>query len=117
VRRGFGRAKAASVGQFRQLANGAFRRIPKNRKFPCAVGQITDYGLSWQMSGASMPDAPSELVEISKLNGDFKRNYGKLIGAFLYLRSVSAARERPFFWGALFALASAGLDWLRHSIN
>jgi hypothetical protein len=37
----------------------------------------------------------SELVEISKLNGDFKKNYGKLIGAYLYLRSVSAARGRP----------------------
>ena len=34
----------------------------------------------------------SELVEISKLNGDFKRNYGKLLGAILYLRFVSAAR-------------------------
>jgi hypothetical protein len=38
-----------------------------------------------------MSDPSSELVEISKLNGDFKRNYGKLIGAYLYLRSVSAA--------------------------
>ena len=43
----------------------------------------------------------SELVEISKLNGDFRRNYGKLIGAYLYLRSVSAARGRPWFWAAL----------------
>ena len=29
----------------------------------------------------------SELVEISKLNGDFRKNYGKLLGAYLYLRS------------------------------
>jgi hypothetical protein len=28
-----------------------------------------------------MSDQISELVEISKLNGDFQRNYGKLIGA------------------------------------
>jgi hypothetical protein len=33
----------------------------------------------------------SALVEISKLNGDFRENYGKLIGAFLYLRSISGA--------------------------
>ena len=32
-----------------------------------------------------MSDQSSELVEISKLNGDFRRNYGKLIGAYLYL--------------------------------
>jgi len=41
-----------------------------------------------------MSDPSSELVEISKLNGDLKRNYGRLIGAYLYLRSVSAARGR-----------------------
>ena len=37
-----------------------------------------------------MSNHSSELVEISKLNGDFKRNYGKLIGALLYLQSNSA---------------------------
>ena len=40
----------------------------------------------------------SELVEISKLNGDFKRNYGKLIGAYLYLRTVNAVRGSSYFW-------------------
>jgi hypothetical protein len=56
-----------------------------------------------------MPNAPSELVEISKLNGDFRRNYGKLIGAFLYLRSISAARRgRELLWtGLLLAGLSA----------
>ena len=55
----------------------------------------------------------SELVEISKLNGDFKKNYGKLIGAYLYLRSVSAARGRPYFWsGFLFLVFSTTLAWL-----
>jgi len=39
-----------------------------------------------------MSEQSSEFVEISKLNGDFRRNYGKLIGAYLYLRSVSATR-------------------------
>ena len=60
------------------------------------------------MSGQS-----SELVEISKLNGDFRKNYGKLIGAFLYLRSVSAARGRSWFWAGLVSFAcSAALAWL-----
>jgi hypothetical protein len=47
-----------------------------------------------------MADVPSELVEISKLNGDFKRNYGTFVGAFLYLRSISTARSRSFLWAA-----------------
>jgi hypothetical protein len=55
----------------------------------------------------------SELVEISKLNGSFKKNYGTFIGAYLYLRSISAARGRSHFWGGLwFALASVGVTWL-----
>ena len=55
----------------------------------------------------------SELVEISKLNGDFKKNYGMLIGAYLYLRSISAARGRSFFWTGLISIAwSAALAWL-----
>jgi hypothetical protein len=60
----------------------------------------------------------SELVEISKLNGDFKKNYGKLIGAYLYLRSISAARGRSFFWtGLISILCSAALAWLaRHGL-
>jgi hypothetical protein len=63
----------------------------------------------------SMPvsiDQPSELVEISKLNGDFKKNYGILIGAYLYLRSVSAARGRSFFWTGLISMVwSVALAW------
>src|SRR5215216_8007137 len=35
-------------------------------------------------------DQCSELVEISKLNGDFGRNYGKLLGRY----SLSALRQR-----------------------
>jgi hypothetical protein len=59
-----------------------------------------------------MPEPFSELVEISKLNGDFKRNYGKLIGAYLYLRSIGATRGRPLLWsGLLVTLVSAGLSW------
>jgi hypothetical protein len=55
----------------------------------------------------------SELVEISKLNGDFRKNYGLLIGAYLYLRSIGAARERSFFWTCLISITcSAALAWL-----
>lgn len=66
-----------------------------------------------------MSDSPSVLVQISKLNGDFKRNYGKLIGGYLYLRSISAARGRSYFWsGFLLAALStlplmSKLAWLR----
>ncbi len=56
-----------------------------------------------------MSDRCSERVEISKLNGDFRRNYGNVLGAILYLRSVSAARGRSWFW------AGVALAWLaRH---
>lgn len=55
----------------------------------------------------------SELVELSKLNGSFKANYGTLIGAYLYLRSISAARGQRFFWTGLISIAcSAALAWL-----
>ena len=59
-----------------------------------------------------MSDQTSELVELSKLNGDFKRNYGKLIGAFLYLRSISAARGRSLLLPGLIALTLSSLAWL-----
>ena len=54
----------------------------------------------------------SDLVEIAKRNGDFRRNYGLLVGAFLYLRSLSAARGRSFVWLGLLLAASSLLAWL-----
>lgn len=55
----------------------------------------------------------SELSKIAKLNGDFRRNYGTLLGAFLYLRSINAARGRSWFWAGLVSLVcSSGLSWL-----
>ncbi|MET4245529.1 hypothetical protein ACVWXN_001487 [Bradyrhizobium sp. i1.4.4] len=71
---------------------------------------------------AEETSATSELSKIAKLNGDFRRNYGTLIGAFLYLRSINATRGRSWLWGGLFSLACSaaltwlarnGLDWLR----
>ncbi len=62
--------------------------------------------------------ASSELIEMSKLNGDFRKNYGRLLGAYLYLRSISAVRRRSFFWtGLMSLLCSAGVAWLgRHGL-
>ena len=53
----------------------------------------------------------SDLIEIARRNGDFKRNYGTLLGAFLYLRSLSAACGRPVGWtGLILGLATAALS-------
>lgn len=62
-------------------------------------------------------DTSSELSKIAKLNGDFRRNYGTLLGAFLYLRSISAARRRSWFWASLISLIfSAAMAFLgKHS--
>jgi hypothetical protein len=56
--------------------------------------------------GASVvaDETSSELSKIAKLNGDFRRNYGTLLGAFLYLRSISAARGRSWFLAGLISL-------------
>lgn len=62
-----------------------------------------------------MSNPSSELVEISKLNGDFKRNYGKFLGAYLYLRSINAARGHSLAWWSVLTACSAVLAWLaRH---
>ena len=59
----------------------------------------------------------SDLVEIAKRNGDFKKNYGTLVGAYLYLRSINNARGCSLLWPGLIAMAfSAALTWLeKHS--
>ncbi|WP_045004688.1 hypothetical protein [Bradyrhizobium sp. LTSP857] len=58
-------------------------------------------------------DTSSELSKIAKLNGDFRRNYGTLLGAVLYLRSISAARGRSWFWAGLISIAcTAAMSWL-----
>jgi hypothetical protein len=58
-------------------------------------------------------NASFELVELSKLNGDFHKNYGSLLGAYLYLRSISAARRHPFSWlGLISLICSALAGWI-----
>lgn len=55
----------------------------------------------------------SDLVEIARRNGDFRRNYGIFLGAFLYLRSLSAARGRAFTGaGVILGLIAAALPWV-----
>ena len=64
----------------------------------------------------------SELVEISKLNGSFKRNYGRFLGAYLYLCSIRAARGGYLMRTGVISIACStalalmmkyGLAWLR----
>lgn len=58
-------------------------------------------------------ETSSELSKIAKLNGDFRKNYGTLLGAFLYLRSISAARGRSWSWSGVISLVcSVVLAWL-----
>lgn len=61
-----------------------------------------------------MSDQPfSEMVEIAKRNGDFRRNYGKIIGAYLYLRSINAVRRRStLLKGLAFAVSTGAVAWL-----
>jgi hypothetical protein len=54
----------------------------------------------------------TELSKIANLNGDFRRNYGTLLGAILYLRSISAARRTSQWGGLIVALITAALTWL-----
>jgi hypothetical protein len=55
----------------------------------------------------------SDLVEIAKRNRNFRQNYRKIIGAFLYLRSISAIGGRSVFWnGLIFTAITGALAWL-----
>jgi hypothetical protein len=38
------------------------------------------------------------LIEVFKRNGDYSKNYGRWLGAVIYLLSVKAARPRSFAW-------------------
>jgi hypothetical protein len=54
----------------------------------------------------------SDLVEVAKLNGDFRKNYGLIVGAFLYLRSISAARGGSFWWNGLLFIVTGAIALL-----
>ena len=56
----------------------------------------------------------SDLVEIARRSGEFRKHYGVVLGAFLYLSSISAARPRSIWWsGVLTALIGAAVIWLK----
>jgi hypothetical protein len=64
---------------------------------------------------SEQPGETSDLVEISKLNGDFRHHYGLLLGAFLYLRSVAAARGQTSIWIAIASLLSSVISaWVAY---
>jgi hypothetical protein len=46
--------------------------------------------------------ASSDLVEVVKRNGDFRKNYGPLLGALLFWLSIKAACPGPLRWGGWF---------------
>jgi hypothetical protein len=98
------------TGRLPNAAEQFFRLTRRANQWLGGAGPIIAKGTSL------MPeqfDTSSELVEISKLNGSFRRNYGTFIGAYLYLRSISAARGRSLFWTGLVSIASsAALAWL-----
>jgi hypothetical protein len=54
-------------------------------------------------------DRSSELVELSKLNGEFHKNYGRLLGAYLYIRPISAARPPTILLARLDVVGLFGL--------
>lgn len=54
----------------------------------------------------------SDLSNIAELNGNFRRNYGTLLGAILYLCSIRAARRASHWGGWIAAVAAAILTWV-----
>jgi hypothetical protein len=89
----------------------------RSEKTPCPVGQISGLRLAFEKESKTMSEqigSISELVEIAKRNGDFRKNYGMVLGAYLYLRSISAARGRSYFWVCVtLTVCSAVLTWLK----
>lgn len=47
----------------------------------------------------------SDLVEIAKRNGEFRKNYGPWLGALLYWLSIRSARPRSFWLRGLLVAA------------
>lgn len=92
------------------------RAIHERRNVGCPVEQNTLRGCSKAKQETSLTrlgQQHSDFVEIARRNGDFQRNYGTLLGAFLYLRSLSAVRGRPITWmGLVFGLVVAAFPWI-----
>jgi hypothetical protein len=59
----------------------------------------------------------SDLVEIARQNGDFRKNYGPWLGAFLYWLSIKATRPRSFWWNGLLVTLATGAIALLQKFN
>lgn len=56
----------------------------------------------------------SAVIEIVRRNGDFRKNYGLIIGGYLYLRSIHAVSGRSLPWGSFVAITATLLTaWIR----
>jgi hypothetical protein len=86
----------------------------------CLVGQISDlspaqppFASEVGVSDVSHLISRSDIEYIVKHNGDFRKNYGLFVGAFLYALSLRAASYRAYPWiGALVTALGAGFFWL-----
>ena len=57
----------------------------------------------------------SDLVEIARQNGEFRKNYGPWLGALLYWLSIKATRPRSFLWQGLVAVAIGAVGlWIKY---
>jgi hypothetical protein len=87
-----------------------------NRNFSLAPsGKSGVYRVLAQLKETSLMrprfGSSSDIVEISRLNGDFRRNYGKFLGALLYLYSISIARNRPLGAGLISPICAVASAW------
>jgi hypothetical protein len=60
----------------------------------------------------------SDLLEIAKQSGEFKKHYGKWWGGYIQLQFMKAASGRRSFWwtNMLAAGTVAGGLWLRYGV-
>ena len=57
--------------------------------------------------------SPSDVIEVSKLNGGFRKNYGLVLGVFLFLWSFCVVCGKSLFWtGLASAICSVVAAWL-----
>lgn len=55
----------------------------------------------------------SDFFDLLKHNGDFRKHYGLIIGAYLYALSLRTICGRPFPWLSTFlAVFAASVGWL-----
>jgi hypothetical protein len=68
---------------------------------------MSDVKTPVRVNDIARPEKDSDLVEVVKRNGDFRQNYGPLLGAFLFWLSLKATRPRSLLWSGMVALGTA----------